>query len=595
MPWDGLWRNVRSRLFWRLGLVYLALLLLVLVAVDIYTVQAIRHDYVQSAIERLEALGQLVHGRPPAARDVAELNEWAAWMAKSGARCTVIGLDGKVLADSERDPAQLENHSSRPEFKAALASREGSAVRHSDTLGKDLVYLAMRDESAEGTPMVVRFAIPLHRLDEALASFRWRLWTASLVILVLAGGVSLLSFRVLTERIDRLKQYSRRVANGDFRPLPMDRTGDELADLATTLNETAAHLDQTIRTLTAERNQSAAILRSMAEGVAVIATNQRLVFCNESFCRALGIESASWSMRPIAEVIRQSDLLGAIQKALAGSETIQSELVVGTVRTRSFAVTAAPVRANGGAAGAVMVLHDISELRRLERARRDFVANVSHEFKTPLTVIQGFAETLLGGALDDPQHRVHFLDIIRSNAVRLGRLTDDLLRLAQIEAGKVQLEFRPGRLGEVIEPCVETARVNAAAKNLTLETECSPDLPAVRGDLSSLQEILQNMLDNAVRYTPETGRISIRAEATDRAVVLSVTDTGIGIPKEHQERIFERFYRVDAARSRELGGTGLGLAITKHLVEAHGGRIEVESEVGRGSTFSVFIPRAQAG
>ncbi len=593
MRWAEFSKQVKSRLFWRLGLIYMALLLMVLVAVDSYTVQAIRHDYIQSAIDRLQALGRLVDGRPPSTKDLSELHAWTAWMAQSGARCTVVALDGKVLADSERDPSQMENHSSRAEIKAAIASTEGSAIRHSDTLGEDLVYLALRHPSREGTPVIFRFAVPLHRLNSALAAFRWRLWTASLIILILAGGISLAFFHAFTSRIERLQHFSRRVASGDFRPLPMDRRGDELTDLSATLNETAAQLEQTIRILTAERNQSAAILRSMAEGVAVIAPNQRLVFCNEAFCRALALGNSAWSMRPIAEVIRQSDLLEAIQKALAGNETVQSELVVGTVvRMRSFAVTAAPVRADGTIAGAVMVLHDISELRRLERARRDFVANISHEFKTPLTAIQGFAETLLGGAIDEPQNSIRFLDIIRGNAVRLSRLTDDLLRLSQIEAGKVHMEFRPVRLAEIIGPCVETARVNADAKHLILEADCSSELPPVRGDVHSLQEMLQNLLDNAVRYTPEGGRISVRAVVAEGEAVLSVNDTGIGIPKEHQERIFERFYRVDAARSRELGGTGLGLAITKHLAEAHGGRVEVESEVGRGSTFSLFLPCA---
>lgn len=583
--------QVKSRLFWRLGLVYLALLVIVLIAVDTYTVQAIRQEFIQAGIERLEALARLVDGRPPSSTDLKELSTWAEWMAQSGARCTVVAADGRVLADSESNPAEMANHAGRPEIRDALAAGEGTAVRHSDTLNRDLVYLALKHNSAEGETVVVRFALPLYRLSDALSGFRWHLWTVSLLILLVGGAISLLFFRALTIRIERLQQFSRRVAAGDFRPISADRRGDELSDLAATLNETAAHLDVTIRTLTGERNQSAAILRSMAEGVAVIASNQRLVFCNEAFCRALGIEGSSWSGRPIAEIIRQSDMLQAIQKALAGSETMRHELVVGTVKTRSFSVTAAPVRADEATTGAVMVLHDITELRRLERARRDFVANISHEFKTPLTAIQGFAETLLAGVAE-PENQTRFLEIIRSNAVRLGRLTDDLLRLSQIEAGKMPLEMRPMNICEAIQPCVETVRVNAAAKHLEIETECDPGLPQILGDVNALHEILQNLLENAVRYTPEGGRILVKAEARNSGIALSVTDTGIGIPRASQERIFERFYRVDAARSREVGGTGLGLSITKHLVEAHGGKIEVESEIGRGSKFTVLLPRA---
>jgi two-component system phosphate regulon sensor histidine kinase PhoR len=425
----GFVRRIRVRLFWRLGLVYLALLLAVLASVDTYVVRELRREYLQDAISQLESLSRLVQGRPPNLSNPSELVSWVAWMEQSGARATVIDTGGSVLADSEKDASQMENHMYRPEIRAAFESGRGSAVRYSDTLHRELVYLAWRREPPGRSPVVIRLAIPLRRLDEALSSFRTRLWLASLVILTLAGGVSLLFFRSLSTRIEHLNRFSRRVAEGNFRPVPMDRRGDELSDLTNTLNETAGRLDRTIRTLTEERNQSAAILRSMAEGVAVIGASQRLLFCNDAFCKALEFGASSWEGRPIAEVIRQADLLDAIRAALAGSESVQSELVLGVLRTRTFWVTAAPVRSNGTIGGAVMVLHDITELRRLERARRDFVANVSHEFKTPLTAIRGFAETLIGGAMEDLDNRGRFLEIIRAHAIRLGRLTDDLLKL----------------------------------------------------------------------------------------------------------------------------------------------------------------------
>jgi two-component system phosphate regulon sensor histidine kinase PhoR len=292
----------------------------------------------------------------------------------------------------------------------------------------------------------------------------------------------------------------------------------------------------------------------------------------------------------MVEVIRQSQLLGHVRKALADNQTVQGEALLGPAPGLSFAVTVAPIQADG-ARGAVLVLHDISELRRLERVRQDFVANVSHEFKTPLTAIQGFAETLLGGALEDPQNSQRFLGIIREHAARLGRLTDDLLKLSEIEAGKLELEMHPVPMGELIEACAETTRLKAAEKNISLKLDCPSDLPAVRGDSIRLREVLQNLLDNAVQYTPSGGAITVQAIAENQ-VAIAVIDTGIGIPQAEQERIFERFYRVDAARSREVGGTGLGLSIARHLVEAHGGLIEVKSEVERGSTFTVFLPLA---
>jgi len=588
----ALLKHIKLGLFWRLSIVYFLLLLMVLVGIDIYVVQALRREYLHTGFAELDSLAQLVRSHPPQIDAPEALRDWTSWMARSGARITVVASNGAVLSDSEGDPSKMENHLGRPEISAALAYGEGRAIRYSDTLAHDLVYLAVRHQPAAGSPIVIRLSLPLERLDEALRAFRSRLWIVSVLILILTGGLSLFFSGALTRRIDRLKEFSRRVAEGDFRPLPADRRGDELSDLARTLGESAARLDRTIRILIEERNQSAAILRSMAEGVAVIGSNQRLTFCNEAFSRALGMEGSSWEGRPIVEVIRQSDLLEAIRRALAGRESVKSELVVGAVRTRSFAVTAAPVRSNDSITGAVLVLYDISELRRLERARRDFVANISHEFKTPLTAIQGFAETLLAGAADDVQNRDRFLEIIRTNALRLGRLTDDLLRLSQIEAGQLPMEARAVRVSEFIDPCLETARLGAAPKWITLEVDYDRNL-AVKGDLNALQEILQNLLDNAVRYTLPSGRITVTATAKNGEVVIAVSDTGIGIPKADQERIFERFYRVDAARSRESGGTGLGLSVAKHLVEAQGGHIEVQSEIGRGSTFSVFLPSAQ--
>jgi two-component system phosphate regulon sensor histidine kinase PhoR len=421
-------------------------------------------------------------------------------------------------------------------------------------------------------------------------------------LLVLGGAVSLYLSRSFSSRVERLKDFSRRVAAGDFHPLAKQDFTDELADLAVALNDTAAQLGRTIRTLTEERNRSATILRSMVEGVAVVDSKERIVFCNQAFREILGLEGTGYEGRPLIEVLRQQDLLGVIRRALSGHEGIQSEVVVGTIRPRSFSVTAAPLPAQAAEArperatqteGAVVALHDITELRRLERVRRDFVANVSHEFKTPLTAIQGFAETLLAGALEDRENNRRFLEIIRDHANRLARLTDDLLTLSRIEAGKLQLELRPTLPAEIIEPCLETTRLKAKSKRIALTVEFSEDFPYLRGDANRLREVMQNLLDNAVQYTPAGGRIHVSMALQDHQAVFTVADTGIGIPQAEQERVFERFYRVDAARSREAGGTGLGLSIAKHIVEAHGGRLWVESAVGQGSRFHFSVPLAE--
>lgn len=423
------------------------------------------------------------------------------------------------------------------------------------------------------------------------------------LFLILLGIVTLLLFsRRFSGRAERLKMFCRRIAGGDFRPLTEKSGRDGLGDLARALNEMAASLSGTIRSLTDERNQSVAILRSMAEGVAVIDGQQRVTFCNEAFARIWGVSAVSNGSMPVVEVIRQPAILELIRQALVGQEGLYGEISSGGARPRSFSVAVTPLPAlhgegadlpaAGGQLGAVVVLHEITDLRHLEQVRRDFVANVSHELRTPLTAIQGFAETLLSGALDDQHNNRRFVEIIRNHAARLSRLTDDLLKLSRSEAGKLEADFQPMAMPELIEACVEAARLAAGQKGLSLALSQPQNLPLVRGDASLLREVLRNLLDNAIQYTPAGGRIEINALAGEGSVVVTIADTGIGIPQAVQSRIFERFYRVDAARSREVGGTGLGLAIAKHVVEAHGGRIWVESAVGEGSRFHFSVPLA---
>jgi two-component system phosphate regulon sensor histidine kinase PhoR len=445
----------------------------------------------------------------------------------------------------------------------------------------------------------------------AAAHIQRRVLIAASVALLLALIITAAFSQHFSARVAKLKEFSRRLAGGDFRPIPPDRFNDELAVLADSLNETAKQLDHTIELLGGERQRASAILRSMVEGVVVIDAREKIVFANRAFSNILSLDSSAIEGRPVIEVLRNSELLSLIRRAIQGEEGLSTDIVTGIVQQRSFAVTATPVRAldgtipaSGGLAapaaapgaekpsGAVLVLHDVTELRRLERVRQDFVANVSHEFKTPLTAIQGFAETLLAGAIDDPENSRRFLKIIREHATRLALLTDDLLKLARIEAGKLELEFYPVGITELVERCAETTLLKATQKQVALEIEIPPGLPAMRGDPGLLREVLQNLLDNAVQYTGPGGRICVTAEVRDREAIISVADSGIGIPLADQERIFERFYRVDAARSREAGGTGLGLSIARHIVEAHGGRIWVESEVGAGSKFSFSIPLA---
>jgi two-component system, OmpR family, phosphate regulon sensor histidine kinase PhoR len=588
---------VRRNLFWKLALTFFALLVSVLVAVDFFAERALHRDSERAAFAQLATIARFATAHPPefpslgttASEDLDRLNHWAAEVGSDGARVTVIRADGRVLADSQSDARSMENHSDRPEIQEALAKGEGRSVRRSVTLKRDLLYYAVRQDVAGGPPIVLRFAIPVETADQALGLFRRSLWVASLVILLVAGMAALLVSRGFSDRVERLREFSRRVAEGDFRALPGDGSGDALEMLGASLNQTAARMDRAIRTLTEERNLSSAILGSMVEGVAVVNGAERLVFANQGFADILELDVPPKSGSALVEIVRQTELIEAVRQVLAGEPRVEAEIVTGTLRQHFFAATVAAVRA-GETSGAVVVLHDITELRKLERVRRDFVANVSHEFKTPLTAIQGFSETLLAGAIDDPQNRERFLGIILEHSRRLARLTDDLLKLSQMDADRLELEIRRVSVAELIESCLETAQHRAAEKDIRVYVSQSAELPDIAGDRRRLAEVLQNLLDNATQYTLPGGRITLSAEVRDADVVFTVSDTGIGIPKADQSRIFERFYRVDAARSREAGGTGLGLAIAKHLVEVHGGRIWVESEIGQGSQFNFSVP-----
>jgi two-component system, OmpR family, phosphate regulon sensor histidine kinase PhoR len=588
---------VRLNLFWKLGFAFFALLVAVLLPVDYYAERALRADYERTGFGHLSSIAKLAENHPPDPALLSSttseasfgLHSWAASYATGGIRVTVVSTDGKVLADTESEPSTMENHAGRPEIRDAFANGQGQSIRHSISVGHDLLYYAVRVWIPGARPIVLRFASPLRTVNDELWGFRKRLWFASFAVLMVTGTASLLISRSFAGRVDRLTRFSQRVAEGDFRPINADRAGDALEALALSLNETARKLDSTIRTLTEERNLSSAILGSMVEGVAVVNASERLVFANPGFAEILGLDLLPQSGSALVEVVRQTELIEAVRKVLAGEPRVEAEIVTGTLRQHFFAATVAAVRAVTNS-GAVIVLHDITELRKLERVRRDFVANVSHEFKTPLTAIQGFSETLLAGALDDPQNRTRFLGIILDHSRRLARLTDDLLKLSKMDADRLDLEIRRLSVGQFVEGCLETVQHSAAEKDIRISVNFAAPLPDIAADRPRLAEVLQNLLDNAIQYTPRGGQIMICATSDRVEVTFAVSDTGIGIPKADQPRIFERFYRVDAARSREVGGTGLGLAIAKHLVEYHGGRIWVESEIGQGSQFSFTVP-----
>ncbi len=579
---------MRLKLFWKLGFGYFLLLVVALAVVYAYTTQALERHFLETTFAQLDSLVQIAEKRPPKMSDVEDLRLWTDWMAESGARVTVISRDGQVLAESDASPELMDNHGTRPEIKEAFEGGRGQATRFSDTVKRDLVYLAVRYNWGASPPIVLRFAQPQFRITQAIAEVRRPVASVSLFVLAMGGVFSLFFSNVFAERVRRLRAFSKRISEGDFRAEVVPNEGDELDELAVALNETGERLESTIALLKTEQNLNRAILSAMSEGVAVIDLDERMLFANTAFLEmvCLNFDGNRVKGRRLSEITEEREIGEMARKVITHNKRLECEISLRQAEVRNLLVQVAPVTAKG----VLIVLLDITDIRRLEHVRRDFVANVSHELRTPLTAVQGFAETLLEGAIDEPENSRRFTKIIRDHAARLGHLTADLLKLSQIEAGKVELVPGPVVVREVMRHCLDAAQVKAHAKEQMISIDLEDDTLRVKADRHSLAEVLQNLVDNAVQYSPNGRRIVLSGKTIEGEVFIEVTDDGIGIAKESHGRIFERFYRVDAARSREVGGTGLGLAITKHLVESMRGRVEVRSQLGHGSTFSVVLP-----
>jgi two-component system phosphate regulon sensor histidine kinase PhoR len=500
----------------------------------------------------------------------------------TGRRLTVIDTSGQVLADSDFPDsvlAALEDHRDRPEFRSAFAGRIGRDFRRSTSTG--------RWEFKVAAPIpggAVRVSASVPQVDAVVRQAQTAVLLGALLAVVVAAFLALGFARGVTRPLVRLRDAAQAIARGE-RPVVDTRGRDEVGDLARALRSLAESLTERIGALERERSETAALVTAMVEGVVACDARGAVVMCNPAARRMLGFRPDE-PLPLLPETFRQRAAQEAVVAALAGTTTQGLEV---EFDRRRILLSAQPLQ--GG--GAVFVLHDLTAVRRLEAVRRDFVANVSHELKTPLTVVRGYAETLLG---DEPAADVRrtFLASILANAARMQRLVDDLLDLSRIESGA--WTPRPERVA--LKPLAEQVwsdvvrASDAADRAFTLAL--APDAGEVEADPQAVRQVLANILENAARYTPAGGSVTVRSRLRDGAVVIEVADTGPGIPNEHLPRIFERFYRVDTARSRELGGTGLGLAIVKHLVEAHGGRVEAESRVGDGTTIRVSFPAAPA-
>jgi two-component system phosphate regulon sensor histidine kinase PhoR len=588
----------RKRLLWQLYPSYLLIALVALAGLTWFASSALRAFHLERTADDLQARGPLLEGPIRAAlvaTNFPEVDRLCKQLGREARmRITVVLPDGKVVGDTRESPAAMYSHSDRPEVIEALAGNTGKSLRYSHTLQEQEMYVATRLEQDGRTLGVLRTAVSLASVDRGLRSVQGRILIGGLLTVFLVAGVTWLISRRITQPLEQLRHGAQRFAGGELsHRLPL-ADAEEIAALAETLNQMAADLDDKLRAVVQERNEREAILASMVEGVLAFDGQERLLRLNRAAGRMLGIEPGRATGRTLHELVRNVRLQRVVADVLATGEPKADEIVLQTGAGPVLEVQAAVLRnAREEKVGVLVVLHDVSRLERLERVRRDFVANVSHELRTPITSIKGYVETLIDGAARNPEQLERFLRIVAAQTDRLTAIIEDLLSLACIEEDALRstIPTATGRIKPILLAAAEVCHRKALDKSITVDIQCDEQLETFV-NAALLEQAVVNLVDNAINYSSPGQTVWVEAVRQEQKVVIRVRDQGCGISREHLSRIFERFYRVDKARSRKLGGTGLGLAIVKHIAQAHGGQVTVDSVIGEGSTFSIHLPAA---
>ena len=549
---------------------------------------SLRTEIERNLTQKTQLLGHRVEtDRTHSLADIAAQEGQSA-----GARVTIIDPTGKVLADSEANPASMENHATRPEFVAALAGKIGVNERRSATIGIPFLYIAVPVSGG-----AVRLAYPLSDVEAVAAQVRHRLALASGLAFLFALIVAAAAAHWSARRLERIVDVAARIAEGDLHARIQEPSQDEIGRVASAIDKTARQVEQSFAAVRSSQHQLETLLNSMQDAVIAVSADGLVQWANQPMNRL--VPQGTRLQQPVVETIRDPDFLASVKQA-ANTHAVKTARATSIVYGRVFDVTAAPLPDGG----AVAVLRDLTETERVEKTRRDFIANVSHELRTPLTSIQGYTETLLDSTLDNVASTRDFLEIIRKNSSRMSRLTEDLLTLARVESGETRFDVESVPPAELLHDAEESFREIARTHGIDLQIQdlkpadssardfLIQNLPPVLADREAIHQVFSNLIDNALKYGASGGRIVLGARSAPHAVEFFVQDFGAGIPSEHLARLFERFYRVDKARSRESGGTGLGLAIAKHIVMAHGGSIRAESELAHGSTFLFTLPSA---
>ena len=588
----------KKRLIWQLYPSYLLIILISLGAVSGYASIALRHFFLNRTAADLKTQSQLLEkqiARRLFSPDIASVDSVCKEIGASVlTRITVMLSNGKVVGDSEKNPENMENHGDRPEVIRAAAGQVGTAIRYSRTLEQRMMYVALPLKINDSVKGVLRTSIPLMSVDEELKSVQIRIAFGGCLIAFLASGICLYVSRRISHPIEEMKQVAEHFAKGELEHRLAAPNTKEMAGLADAMNQMAVQLRERIETVISQRNEYEAVLSSMVEGVVAIDMEERILSINRAAANILKNSSHEMKGRTIQEVVRNRELHAFVEETLSSGQTAERDIVLRQNGERILNIRSAPLcNANEKRIGTLVVLDDVTHLRHLEEVRRDFVANVSHEIRTPLTAIKGFVETLQNGAVDNPEEAERFLAIIEKHVNRLAAIIEELLLLSKIEREDEirQIQLEEGSVEEVIRASVQTCQAKAEEKNIRIDISCE-DTFSAKADLPLLEQAVVNLLDNAIKYSRENSAVRVETALSDSEIIIKVQDHGMGISKQHLPRLFERFYRVDKARSCKLGGTGLGLAIVKHITQAHDGRVTVESALGKGSMFAIHLPRS---
>lgn len=586
----------KKRLIWQLYPSYLLITLISLVAVTWYASEALRVFSLDQATADLRVRSKLVEKQllpylqPLSPKAVDEICKDIG--RKSEIRITIVSPSGTVIGDSLKSAVVGNNVGQYHEVKAAMSGHQDQSIRSDPVTEQRMMYLAKPIQPADRLLAVIQTSIPITPIDDAISAIQFQIALGGLFIAVLAAGVSLFISRRISGPIVRMKEGAARFSNGDltFR-LPSPET-EEIASLTDAMNQMAAQLDDRIKIVIHQRNELEAVLTSMVEGVVAVDKNERIINMNRAAGRMFEADPKRVQGRNIQEVIRNLSLQRFISQALSSQESMEEDIVLYSRSEMVLHLQSSPLNdAKLEQIGTLLVLNDVTQLRHLEDVRRDFVANVSHEIKTPLTAIKGYVETLHQGAVDDAEERKRFLGIILKHVDRLNAIVEDLLALSRIESenDRSEIQLKKESINDVIQTAIQVCQSKAAAKDIAIDLQCNAQIEA-KIDSTLLEQALVNLIDNATKYSDNSSSIEIDIVSQNGTLAINIKDHGHGVPKKHLPRLFERFYRVDKARSRILGGTGLGLAIVKHIVQAHGGRVLVESVLGKGSTFTVQLP-----